>query len=121
MAQKDQVLNDNRINVDAGVMVTMPITTYSSLREAHDRAEKYAKHIGEFELNLAGRDKQIKELQDSIAEFQGANLQLNDEREILLTQIKELTASTSKKKTTKSEKEEEVALPTPVKRSHSKK
>jgi len=67
---KDQVLEHNRINVDMGTTVTMSLAAYTYMREAHDRAERYAKQIDENNVNLAAKDLRIKELEDSLEAIQ---------------------------------------------------
>jgi hypothetical protein len=116
MATQDKVVDGNRIPIDAGVMVTMPIGTYKSLEELYGKADNYLKHVQEHEVNLAARDKQIVDLQAQIAEKDSRIAKLETDVTDLTDQLTNALSGTSKKASRKKSDKEVKEPEKPSKR-----
>lgn len=66
----------NRINVDAGVMVTMSLEAYNIMRDQHATTERYAEHVAEAQREAAAAGLREKEAKDKATDLEQQVTQL---------------------------------------------
>lgn len=97
-------IKDSAISVDMGVLVTMPIERWNSLKDVEADKERYAQHIREHNTNLSAANAEKKEIEDKLAETELKNEGLTKKVEELTAQVEVLQNSVGSKKKAPSEK-----------------
>lgn len=94
------------INVDAGVMVTMPLAAYESLRTVHTDRERYAQELLNSQQHIDKKDAVIKELESALSNLPSLQAELEEKNRVIAEleeSVKLLQQAKTSKKSVKTE------------------